>query len=74
MNINICKGIVTVTQSDKIQEPELPIIKHRVIIESGPCPIWCPTGYFKRFGFCVPVNEDVSDTEYTDEVENNEME
>lgn len=70
MNINVCKGKVTVTQNDKIQEPELPMIENRFIIEPGPCPI----GYFKLFRFCIPINEDVSDMDYSDELEENGVE
>lgn len=70
MNINIFKGKVTVTQNDKIQVPELPMVEDRVSFELGPCPI----GYFKRFHICFPKTEDGFDLEYSQEIEDNEVE
>lgn len=70
MNINVFKGKVIVTQNDKIQGPELPMIEDRIIIESGPCPI----GEIKRFNICFPKDEDDSDPEYSEEAEKNEVE
>lgn len=70
MNINVLKGKVTVTQSDKIQAPELAIVENRVSFSPGPCPM----GYFKRFQICFPKNENGFDLEYSEEIEDNEVE